>query len=316
MKSANLIMIFAALALLVLPPGFVEMALAGDSLSVYLLYAFGSEGDAPGQFRSPMGLSLDPKGALYIADTGNNRVQKCSDTGKVLAMAGGFGWGEDQFNRPKDLAAENGLDLFVSDFENRRIMRYDSELHWIEAYSFPAAAEERLSLGFPSGIALSIHGDLFIADSENRRILKVNTLREPLQVFGDFDEGEGDLEEPQKIAIDADDQIYVSDRQRGSILVFDYFGNYLHQIGQGVLKEPAGLFLERQSVLFVADSGRDQVLIFSRDGRLLCEVGSSGNKLGAMDDPSDVAVYNDRMYVTEAGNHRVQVFELRWLRKP
>jgi tripartite motif-containing protein 71 len=294
----------------------MDAAQAADSLAVRFLYAFGGEGDAPGQFRAPMALSLDPKGALYIADTGNNRIQKCSATGAVLAMVGGFGWGENQFHRPTDLAAENGLDIFIADYENRRLVRFDSDLHWIDAYYYLEEAEEKLSLGFPSGIAHSFHGDLFIVDAENVRILKVNALREPVFSFGDFAEGDGDLEEPQKIAIDIADRVCVSDRQRGCIMVYDYFGNYLQEIGLGILKEPTGLCADRRGSLFVADVGRDQVIIFGQDGRLQAVVGASGKKLGAFDDPSDVAVDSDRMYVTEAGNHRVQVFELQWLRNP
>jgi sugar lactone lactonase YvrE len=290
-------------------------AAADDSLAVRFLHAFGKEGDGPGEFRTPQALSLDPEGALYIADTGNNRIQKVSPTGALLGMVGGFGWSENQFQRPEDLFAENGLDLYIADYDNRRIIRYDRQLHWIDAYSYVAAAE-KLSLGFPAGIALSIHGDLFIADAENRRILKVNALREAVQSFGDFAEGEGELSEPQKIALDGEDKIYVSDRQRGCIVVFDYFGNYLLEIGGGVLKEPAGLFVDNRGTLLVADSGRDQAVIFGRDGRFVAAIGDSGEKLGAMDNPADVAVKGDRMYLLDAGNNRVLVYQLQWLQVP
>ncbi|HNW59785.1 MAG TPA: NHL repeat-containing protein [bacterium] len=299
-----------AVLLLVLAIG---SAAAGDSLAVRLLYAFGREGDAAGQFRSPSALSLDPEGALYIADTGNNRIQKCTPAGAVVAMVGGFGWGENQFQRPVDLYAGNGLDLFIADYENRRVVRCDRELHWIDAYYFAAGDNDKLSLGFPAGIALSIHNDLFIADAENRRVLKVNAQREAQQSFGDFAEGEGELIEPRKLALDGQDRIYVCDRRRGCVVLYDYFGNYLEEIGSGVLKEPAGLCLIGAELLAVADEGRDQVMIFGRDGRLLCTAGTAGDKLGAFNDPADVAVRGDRMYVVESGNHRIQAFELQWL---
>ncbi|OPZ82345.1 MAG: Serine/threonine-protein kinase PknD [bacterium ADurb.Bin431] len=291
-------------------------AQAGDSLVVRFLYAFGKEGGEPGQFRSPSALSIDPEGALYLADAGNNRIQKLSVTGEVLAMTGGFGWGINQFHRPADLCAENGLDLYVADYENRRIIRCDRDLHWIDAYYYPAGTDDKLNLGFPAGIALSIHNDLFVTDAENLRVLRLNGLREAVYSFGDFSEGEGELAEPQKITIDREDRILVSDRLRSGIVVFDYFGNYLHEIGAGVLKEPAGLQTARNGALFVADTGRDQVLVFSQSGALLAAIGSAGDKLGALANPIDVAVSGDRLFVAEAGNHRIQVFELQWLQIP
>ncbi len=291
-------------------------AAAGDSLMVRWLYAFGREGDAPGQFRSPRALAVDPEGALYIADTGNNRIQKCSATGAVLAMVGGFGWGENQFQQPVDLDAGNGLDLFIADFQNRRIVRCDRQLHWIDAYQYPPDSDDKLSLGFPAGVVLSIHNDLFIADAENLRILKVSALREATNSFGDFAEGEGELAEPNQLALDGEDRLFVCDRRRGCLVVYDYFGSYLEEIGVGVLKEPAGLCLTREGLLCVADEGRDQVLIFGRDGRLLGSVGVAGEKLGALKDPADVAVQGNRIYIVEAANHRVQAFELSWLRLP
>ncbi len=303
--------LLTAAALCLLPGG--GPAWAGDSLAVRLLYVFGKEGGEPGQFRLPSALSIDPEGALYLADAGNNRIQKLSATGSVLAMTGGFGWGINQFHRPADLCAENGLDLYVADYENRRIIRCDRELHWIDAYYYPGGEDGKLNLGFPAGISLSIHNDLFVTDAENLRVLRLNGLREAVYSFGDFSEGEGELAEPQKIAIDREERILVSDRLRGCVVVYDYFGNYLHEIGAGVLKEPAGLQTARNGALFVADTGRDQVLVFAQNGALLAVIGSAGDKLGALANPVDVAVSGDRLYVVEAGNHRIQVFELQWL---
>ncbi|MEN1727634.1 MAG: Ig-like domain-containing protein, partial [Pseudomonadota bacterium] len=38
-------------------------------------------GDAPGQFRNPQGFAIDPNGILYIADRGNNRIQRFTEEG-------------------------------------------------------------------------------------------------------------------------------------------------------------------------------------------------------------------------------------------
>jgi tripartite motif-containing protein 71 len=38
--------------------------------------AFGTAGSGNGQFSSPRGLAVNATGTLYIADTGNNRIQE------------------------------------------------------------------------------------------------------------------------------------------------------------------------------------------------------------------------------------------------
>jgi DNA-binding beta-propeller fold protein YncE len=46
------------------------------SLTGSLIAQWGSEGAGNGQFRGPRGLTMDAAGNLYVADAGNNRIQK------------------------------------------------------------------------------------------------------------------------------------------------------------------------------------------------------------------------------------------------
>ena len=47
----------------------------GAAKDAALLPWFGSPGSLPGQFRQPQGLIVGPRQALYVADTGNHRIQ-------------------------------------------------------------------------------------------------------------------------------------------------------------------------------------------------------------------------------------------------
>ena len=49
---------------------------------------WGSEGNADGQFNYPTGVALDAVGGVYVADSGNNRIQKFLATSFVLDDAG------------------------------------------------------------------------------------------------------------------------------------------------------------------------------------------------------------------------------------
>jgi DNA-binding beta-propeller fold protein YncE len=281
-----------------------------ENFTLQLLFSFGSKGDGPGQFQTPAGISTDPNGNIYVADTGNNRIQKFDHRGNLLKFIGGFGWESEQFQRPVDICAENGLDVFVADYDNNRIERYDKDLNWITSYRNNENLEDNLQFAFPQSVNISIHGDLFIVDGENNRVLKLNTFREPEISFGGYDWGQGALTAPVQICISKDDKIYVSDQDAGSVFVFDYYGNYLFEIGRDITPSPQGLCLDENNNLYITDSELDQIFIFDSAGHKIIEYGSRGEKLGAFQNPGDIAVFQNKIYVTDMDNHRVQVFQL------
>lgn len=281
-----------------------------DSVLTRVVFSFGSEGDGQGQFRLPGAISIDARGWVYVADTGNNRIQKFDHRGRYITMIGGFGWDAEHFQRPLDVCAENGLDVFVADYENRRVERYDKDLHWIATFKASKDIDDRLVMGFPSSVGISIHGDLFIVDQENKRVLKLNTLREPVISFGDYDWGDGALSEPMNLFVSRNDRVFVTDAKLGRVLAFDYYGNYLYGIGEGVLKKPCGICIDHNGRIFVTDLELSRVIIYSNEGQLLLNFGSEGNKLGAFLSPSDVAVYKNWLYVSDTENHRIQVFDI------
>ncbi|MDA0712137.1 MAG: NHL repeat-containing protein, partial [bacterium] len=90
--------------------------------------AFGSRGNGPGQFSDPGALALDIAGDVYVADTGNDRIQKLQPDGTFLREAGGFGWGDGQFRKPSGIAVGKGLEVYVADSRNHRIQIFSFQL--------------------------------------------------------------------------------------------------------------------------------------------------------------------------------------------
>ena len=70
---------FLAFSLLFLP----SRTWAGGEPPVFVLQ-WGSNGTGEGQFSGPHGIEVDADGNVYIADTGNNRVQKFTGNGVFL----------------------------------------------------------------------------------------------------------------------------------------------------------------------------------------------------------------------------------------
>jgi DNA-binding beta-propeller fold protein YncE len=73
---------------------------------------------------------------------------------------------------------------------------------------------------------------------------------------------------------------------------------------------PSGLEVDAAGNLYVADTGNDQVASYAPDGRQRWRVGSIGPKApGRFENPRDVAVVGNRVYVADLGYNRVQVLD-------
>jgi DNA-binding beta-propeller fold protein YncE len=277
----------------------------------------------------PLGLDLDPDGNLYIADTGNDRILKCNQRGELLRETGGFGFDREQFDRPVDVWAGNGLDVFVVDYNNQRLERYDKDLNYISSYFPDEAQDESLQFGYPTAVGFSANGEIFLADHEFNRVLRIDSFGKPKASFGDFNWGEGRLSRPAKILItpplfqkgvkERRGEIFVSDSTADAIIAFDDFGNFVQRIGEGILRDPAGMAGLRAAgsgqrandLVLAADRGNHRVVCFSAQGEKIFDFGKRGRAPEQFLFPADVAVAGNRLFVLDTGNNRVQMFEIK-----
>jgi RHS repeat-associated protein len=84
-------------------------------------YEFGATGSGEGQLSGPEGVAFDARGDIWVADTGNNRVEEFSMSGKYLARSGTKGSGEGQFEGPTGMAFDSGGYLWAADGGNARV---------------------------------------------------------------------------------------------------------------------------------------------------------------------------------------------------
>ena len=67
---------------------------------------------------------MDGAGAVYISDTGNQRLQKFDRDGNFITQWGGFGNAEGQFNFPYGLVVDHRGHVFVVDSGNMRVQHF------------------------------------------------------------------------------------------------------------------------------------------------------------------------------------------------
>jgi len=232
-----------------------------------LLLTVGASGQAVTVPVEGTNLDVDLYGTVYVINASSATLTLLDADLRVVMQTGGPGWENGQFDQPSAVWARNGLDIFVADYGNHRIQRFDRQLAFVSSLSTRDSDSPDQRFGYPTDVALSRMGELFICDGENQRIVKVNRLSQVEKVFGGFDAGKGKLQKPTRIAIGPADNLYVLDG--GRVVVFDPFGNFLRELYERMWRQPSALWAEAGRVL-VADE--DTLRCFDQEGRLMQSV--------------------------------------------
>lgn len=160
---------------------------------------------------------------IILTSSTTNEVIKINLNGTIQKKIGGFGWNDGQFDYPSSVVS-TAIDIYVADYNNNRIQRFDYNLNFISSLT----SSDIISFEYPVSINLSSRGDLYILDSKNKKILKINGFSRLERTFGNYESGEIVFSEPKLIKLDNLQRIYVLDKHK--IIVFDQFGNFLKSI--------------------------------------------------------------------------------------
>ena len=144
------------------------------------------------------------------------------------------------------------------------------------------------------------------------RVIVTNVNEDLLGEFGEFGEGDGQFVWPTCIALDSQENVYITDEWLHRVSVFDKKGEFLGKwgvmgSGKGELNRPSGLAFDKEDNLYLVDSGNHRVQAFGRDGNFLFQFGSYGSGEGQFDTPWGITIDGKRdIYVADWRNDRVQ----------
>ncbi len=260
------------------------------------------EGRFFGTFLKATRISADSRGQVFVLDEARDLLIHFDGDQREVSI-GGRGWDGSSFDRPTGMATD-GLSLYVSDYGNHRVSRFDRRLTFISALSTRDSAFVPARFGYPAGVALSRQGDLFVLDGENLRVVKFNAQSRFERSFGDREALRGRLRDPRKILVSRFDQVFVLEKNR--IVEFDYAGNFVRDFADGIFSDATGVSETRAGVVV---STKRMLLWFDRTGKLTQSMNVELIVSSAPLIPvQDVAVAEDRLYILTPT--RVGIFKM------
>lgn len=248
----------------------------------------------------PYGLAVSPDRRLYVADTGAHAIHVMPlDKNGYSAIA-------VEADSLIGMAVAGGR-VFSTDSTTGRVLCFDHNGHMVWSRG------QKDGFRRPTGLAAG-PDRLYVVDTLQNRVVVLGLDGRPIGAFGTQGTAAGQFNYPTNVARGADGRVYVTDSMNFRVQVFDADGQFLSMFGHlgdgsGDFNRPKGVSVDSDGHVYVVEGLNDVVQIFDGDGRLLLDFGESGNGPGQFWLPSGIAIVNDIVYVADAANRRVQLFE-------
>jgi DNA-binding beta-propeller fold protein YncE len=206
----------------------------------------------------------------------------------------------------------------VTRIKHLRGFRIEDELvpsAWSRFARALVPTNERNALRSPNAIAI-YPGDqiLLVTNPGDGTLVRVDLVKGAMKVIGSG--GQADLRRPFGVAVDAEQNAYVSDQASNEVVVLDPAYQVLRRFGRELLQGPTSVAVDRRGQLLYVVSGatslrsEHRIEVFSLAGQHLRTLGKRGGNPGEFNFPQHLAVAPDgRLFVADMLNFRVQVFD-------
>jgi tripartite motif-containing protein 71 len=237
----------------------------------------------PGPFSGPSGLAVDEQGRIYVLDE-VGRVYQYDSAGHYLATWGNLpGQPNPELNnapgklgRPVGLAADWQGHLYIGDFDNHRVQKFDLKGKFLLSFGTAGSGNGQFGrYNGSNGLTVDQAGNIYVTDIANQRVQKFDSKGHFLAVIGSGPgHGDGQFKLPLAVAVDRAGNLYVADTGNERVQKFSPGGQLLYKIGrqnlgEGQLNNPSGLAVDGQANVYVGDSATRYIQQFDRDGHFI-----------------------------------------------
>ena len=235
---------------------------------------WGSKGTGPYQFEQARHIAVDASCNVYVSDFNNARVKKFSGDGTFMTQWGSNGAGDGQFGT---ITGGVAVDLstgevYVADINNNRVQKFTRDGDFILKWGTSGSGDGQFN--GPTDVAVDSTGKVYVTEvgsgNTNPRVQKFDAQGNFITKWGSFGGANSQFRNPQGVATDAADNVYVADTENLRIQKFNNTGTFVTKVGTS----------------------------------------GTGNAQFQFAGPYDISIdiASGKVYATDTANHRIQVF--------
>jgi len=204
-----------------------------------------------GEFNNPtdLGFYAGQNAALFIADSGNNRVLTCFLGDQFFRPVA-----QIDLENPLGVAVDRKGNVYIADTDNNRILKIgENGSVLMEEGGYGWA---RTQFNKPTDLVIDKRGNIYVVDSGNKRIKKYDFSGNVSAIWS-----HPQFAVPYGICLDKFGNVFVTDLVNRSIYVFDGNGKQLTEFTEADLQEPAGIAIEND-IVYVTDTSAGNIKVF------------------------------------------------------
>lgn len=224
---------------------------------------FGKQGTGPGEFRFPLGICITDDGRIFVADTGNRRIQIFDSRFKHI---GGFPvvtWGTKHPADPVDvLVSRLDGNVYISDNDNHSIRVYKQNGEFL--FRWGKFGEGSGEFRYPGMLFSNDANEIFVVDVLNTRVQKFDPFGGFIADIGSWGVLPGRLFRPKGVVVDKFRRVFISDSYLGVVQVFSDQGQFLGVVSENgekmKFRTPVGMAInEDTGKLYIVEMRENRI---------------------------------------------------------
>jgi DNA-binding beta-propeller fold protein YncE len=231
------------------------------------LYHFGEEGNKPGQFRFPYGISVDPDGRVFVADLYNGNISIFDEKGNFIEYFA------QKYTKDKIMTSPGGIRIvkekvYVTDIQQNKVFVFDLKGELM--LQIGSAGKDNGEFIAPNAVTADEEGNIFVVDTGNQRVQVFDKEGKFIRIINGSKDGKGESNfvNPRGIGIDSRGYVYVVSNLTHMIYGFTKEGEQMFQFGSmgegnGQFNLPNGLFIDDQDHVYITDTLNLRVSVFN-----------------------------------------------------